>query len=83
MIVKNQNDILTILKMYMDNVNISQSDISRITGTNRPQITRSFSGKHAVNIDTLLKYIDACNAVLDINIIPNPNKDKDDNKHNK
>lgn len=77
MIVKNQNDILSILKMYMQNMDVTQAKIARRTGVARPHVTRTFSGKHAVNIDTLLKYIDACDAVLDINIIPNPSKDKD------
>ena len=83
MIVKNQNDILTILKMYMDNMDIRQSQISKNTGIARSHVSRTFSNKHAVNIDTLLQYIDACNAVLDINILPNPNKGKNTDSNNK
>lgn len=83
MIVKNQNDILSILKMYMQNMDITQADLCRVLQQPSSAVNRTIQGKHKTNIDTLLKYIDACDAVLDINIIPNPNKGKDDNKHNK
>lgn len=79
MIVKNQNDILTILKMYMTNTNVKQSQICNRLGLHRSAVSRTLSNTNNSNItlDTLLSYIDACNAVLDINIIPNPNKGKD------
>lgn len=77
MIVKNQNDILQLLKMYMDNTNISNAELSRRVEIKPPHITRMFKNEHATTINTILKCIDACDAVLDINIIPNPNKDKD------
>lgn len=77
MIVKSQNDILSILKMYMQNMDITQADLCRILEQPSSAVNRTIQGKHKTNIDTLLKYIDACDAILDINIIPNPNKDKD------
>lgn len=78
MIIKNQNDILQLLKMYMDNVNITQADLCRILNQPSSGIARTMQGKHKTNVDTLIKYINACNAVLDVNIIPNPNPNKND-----
>ncbi len=78
MIIKNQSDILQLLKMYMGNSNISQADLCRILNQPSSSVARTMQGKHKTNIDTLLKYINACGAVLDVNITPKSNIDKND-----
>lgn len=70
MIVNSQDDVLYLLKMYMNNTNTTQGHIANNVGTNRPQVNRTLNGKHAVNLDTLIKYVHACNANLEINITP-------------
>ena len=69
MIVKNQNDILTILKIQMKNNGISQNDIAKKLNIARPQVTKALGGKNAMQLDTLFKYLDACRLSLDINIV--------------
>ena len=81
MIVKNQNDILTLLKMQMKNNDISQNDIAKKLNIARPQVTKALGGKNAMQLDTLFKYLNACNLSLDINIAADntttdTNKDK-------
>lgn len=71
MIVKNQEDILSMLKIQMKNNGISQNTLAKNVGVSRPQITRSLSGKNAMQLDTLFKYLDACNITLDINLLSN------------
>ena len=57
MIVKNQSDIITLLKMQMKNNN-----------------------NHSIKLDTLFKYLDACNLSLDVNIVSdNTSKNSKDN----
>lgn len=82
MLIKNQNDILNLLKLQMRNSNKTQVDISNKTGVAKPHVSRTFSNKHNVSIDTLIAYVDAIDAQLDINITPkqtvtdSTNKDK-------
>lgn len=71
MIVKNQNDILNILKIQMKNKGITQGDISRKLEIARPQVSKALSGKNAMQLDTLFNYLNACGMSLDINIIDN------------
>lgn len=76
MIVKNQNDILTLLKMQMKNNGISQNDIAKKLNIARPQVTKALGGKNAMQLDTLFKYLKACGLSLDINIVTdNTNKE--------
>lgn len=79
MIVKNQNDILTILKMQMKNNGISQNDIAKKLNIARPQVTKALGGKNAMQLDTLFKYLKACDLSLDINIVTD-NTSKDTSK---
>lgn len=80
MIVKNQNDILTILKMQMKNNGVSQNDIAKKLNIARPQVTKALGGKNAMQLDTLFKYLNACNLSLDINIVAdNTSIDSKDN----
>lgn len=80
MIVKNQNDILTILKIQMKNNGISQNDIAKKLNIARPQVTKALGGKNAMQLDTLFKYLNACNLSLDINIVvDNTSIDSKDN----
>lgn len=73
MIVKNNNDIITLLKMYMQNTGYKQQDIINTLNIKQSAVSRTFSNKHTLNIDTLLSYINAIDADLDINIIPKQN----------
>ena len=79
MIVKNQNDILTLLKMQMKNNGISQNDIAKKLNIARPQVTKALGGKNAMQLDTLFKYLSACGLSLDINIVVD-NTSKDTSK---
>lgn len=79
MIVKNQNDILTILKMQMKNNGISQNDIAKKLNIARPQVTKALGGKNTMQLDTLFKYLNACGLSLDINIVTD-NTSKDTTK---
>lgn len=71
MIVKNQNDILNILKIQMKNKGVTQGDISRQLDIARPQVSKALSGKNAMQLDTLFNYLQACGLSLDINIVDN------------
>lgn len=72
MIVKNQNDIITILKIQMKNKNISNSELARRVGVSQSNIARVLNNQnHSIKLDTLFKYLDACNMTLDINIVNN------------
>lgn len=69
MIVKNQNDIVTILKIQMKNKGISNSELARRLGVSQPSIARALNNNTTLQLDTLFKYLDACGLSLDINII--------------
>lgn len=70
MIVKNQNDIITILKIQMKNKGISNSELARRVGVSQSNIARVLNNNnHSIKLDTLFKYLDACNLSLDINIV--------------
>lgn len=72
MIVKNQNDIITILKIQMKNKGISNSELARRIGVSQSNIARVLNNNnHSIKLDTLFKYLDACNLSLDINIVSN------------
>lgn len=81
MIVKNQNDIITILKIQMKNKGISNSELARRVGVSQSNIARVLNNNnHSVKLDTLFKYLDACNLSLDINIVSdNTSTDSKDN----
>lgn len=72
MIVKNQNDIITILKIQMKNKGVSNSELARRVGVSQSNIARVLNNNnHSIKLDTLFKYLDACNLSLDINIVSN------------
>lgn len=71
MIVKNQEDILSILKIQMKNKNISNSELARRVGVSQPTIARSLNNNTNLTLTTLFKYLDACNITLDINLLSN------------
>ena len=81
MIVKNQSDIITLLKMQMKNNNISNSELARRVGAPQPNIARTLNNNnHSIKLDTLFKYLDACNLSLDVNIVSdNTSKNSKDN----
>lgn len=81
MIVKNQNDIITILKIQMKNKGISNSELARRVGVSQSNIARVLNNNnHSIKLDTLFKYLDACNLSLDINIVSdNASTDSKDN----
>lgn len=81
MIVKNQNDIITILKIQMKNKGISNSELARRIGVSQSNIARVLNNNnHSIKLDTLFKYLDACNLSLDINIVlDNTSTDSKDN----
>lgn len=79
MIVKNQNDIITILKMQMKNKKISNSELARRLGVSQSNIARALNNNTAIKLDTLFKYLEACNLSLDINIVSD-NTSKDTSK---
>lgn len=81
MIVKNQNDIITILKIQMKNKGISNSELARRVGVSQSNIARVLNNNnHSIKLDTLFKYLDACNLSLDINIVSdNTSTDTKDN----
>jgi transcriptional regulator with XRE-family HTH domain len=81
MIVKNQNDIITILKIQMKNKGISNSELARRVGVSQSNIARVLNNNnHSIKLDTLFKYLDACNLSLDINIVSdNTSTDSKDN----
>ena len=79
MIVKNQNYILTLLKIQMKNNGITQNDIAKKLNIARPQVTKALGGKNAMQLDTLFKYLSACGLSLDINIVVD-NTSKDTSK---
>ena len=81
MIVKNQNDIITILKIQMKNKGVSNSELARRVGVSQSNIARVLNNNnHSIKLDTLFKYLDACNLYLDINIVSdNTSTDSKDN----
>lgn len=81
MIVKNQNDIITILKIQMKNKGISNSELARRVGVSQSNIARVLNNNnHSIKLDTLFKYLYACNLSLDINIVSdNTSTDSKDN----
>lgn len=81
MIVKNQNDIITILKIQMKNKGVSNSELARRVGVSQSNIARVLNNNnHSIKLDTLFKYLDACNLSLDINIVSdNTSTDSKDN----
>ena len=83
MIVKNQDDIITILKIQMKNKNISNSELARRLGLSQPAIARVLNNNTSIKLDTLFKYLNACGLSLDINITADITADstsKDTNK---
>ncbi len=46
MIVKNQSDIVDLLKMYMTNANVKQAKICNVLGLHRSAVSRTLSNSN-------------------------------------
>lgn len=69
MIVNNINELVKILKIYMIENNKTQADIWKTLNIKQANVSRSLSGKNNISLQTLLDYIDALDAKLDISIV--------------
>lgn len=78
MVINNQDDILTLFKMYLKNTKHTQADICRKLNLKDSGVSRTLSGKNSMSINTLLNYVNAVNGQIVLDIIP-----KQDNNKNK
>ena len=69
MIINSQEELIDLLKTYMKDANYKQVDIANKLNIPSGNVNRIFKSKNKINIDTILKYINACDAKLDISII--------------
>ncbi|MFR2774850.1 MAG: helix-turn-helix domain-containing protein [Anaerostipes sp.] len=77
MIINSQEELIDLLKTYMKDANYKQVDIANKLNIPSGNVNRIFKSKNKINIDTILKYINACDAKLDINIIPDNTDEQD------
>lgn len=75
MVVNNINDIIKLLKIYMLEHDKTQADIWKTLDIKQGNVSRTFSGKTNVGIQTIIDYINAVDGQLDINIIPKSTTD--------
>lgn len=73
MIIKDQDQLLLLLKHYMLDNNIHQTDISNNIGKHKTTINGQLSGRSQLTLKNIIALLDGCDACLDVNIVPKQN----------